>query len=111
MVDRFATNDLWSHRIVGWAIDERMKARLVVAAIEMALARRGGDVAGCIFHTDRGSQGRARKVHRTLARQGLVGSMGKVGSAGVTAAMKSSLVGPGADALVTIGLGQPVLQA
>jgi putative transposase len=49
-----AIKDLFSNRIVGWAIDERMKARLVVAAIEMAVARRDGDVAGCIFHTDRG---------------------------------------------------------
>jgi hypothetical protein len=51
-----AIKDLFSNRIVGWAIDSRMKARLVVAAIEMAVARRNGDVAGCIFHTDRGSQ-------------------------------------------------------
>jgi putative transposase len=51
-----AIKDLFSNRIVGWAIDERMKARLVVAAIEMAVARRDGDVAGCIFHSDRGSQ-------------------------------------------------------
>ena len=36
-----AIKDLWSNRIVGWAIDERMKARIVVAAIEMAAARRG----------------------------------------------------------------------
>ena len=84
-----AIKDLWSNRIVGWAIDERMKARLVVAAIEMAVARRGSDVAGCIFHTDRGSQFRARKVHRALARHGLVGSMGQVGSAGDNAAMES----------------------
>jgi putative transposase len=48
-----AIKDLFSNRIVGWAIDERMKARLVVAAIEMAVARRG-EVAGCILHTDRG---------------------------------------------------------
>ena len=33
-----------------------MKARIVVAAIDMAVARRG-DVAGCILHSDRGSQG------------------------------------------------------
>jgi putative transposase len=84
-----AIKDLWSNRIVGWAIDERMKARLVVAAIDMAVARRDGDVAGCIFHTDRGSQSRARKVHRALARHGLVGSMGQVGSAGDNAAMES----------------------
>ena len=84
-----AIKDLFSNRIVGWAIDSRMKARLVVAAIEMAVARRGGDVAGCILHSDRGSQFRSRKVHRALARHGLVGSMGKVGSAGDNAAMES----------------------
>ena len=84
-----AIKDVFSNRIVGWAIDERMKARLVVAAIEMAVARRNGDVAGCILHSDRGSQFRARKVHRVLARHGMVGSMGQVGSAGDNAAMES----------------------
>ena len=34
-----AVKDAFSNRIIGWAIDERMKARLVVAAIEMAVAR------------------------------------------------------------------------
>ena len=66
-----------------------MKARLVVAAIEMAVARRDGNVAGCIVHSDRGSQFRSRKVHRALARHGLVGSMGQVGAAGDHAAMES----------------------
>jgi transposase InsO family protein len=83
-----AIKDLFSNRIVGYSIDSRMKARLVVAAIEMAAARRG-DVAGCILHSDRGSQFRARKVHRALARHGMVGSMGQVGSAGDNAAMES----------------------
>lgn len=83
-----AIKDVYSNRIVGWAIDERMKARLVVAAIEMAVTRRG-DVAGCILHSDRGSQFRARKVHRSLAYHGMVGSMGQVGSAGDNAAMES----------------------
>ena len=36
-----AIKDAFSNRIVGWSIDSRMKARLVVAAIEMAVARRG----------------------------------------------------------------------
>ena len=65
-----------------------MKARLVVAAIDMAAARRG-DVAGCILHSDRGSQFRARKVHRALARHSMVGSMGNVGTAADNAAMES----------------------
>jgi putative transposase len=76
-----AIKDACSNRIVGYSIDERMKARLAVAAINNAVARRG-DVAGCVFHTDRGSQFRSRKVHRTLTRHNMVGSMGQVGSAG-----------------------------
>lgn len=83
-----AIKDLFSNRIVGWAIDTNMRARLVVAAIEMATARRG-DVAGCILHSDRGSQFRARKVHRALARHSMVGSMGNIGTAADNAAMES----------------------
>lgn len=83
-----AIKDVFSNRIVGWAIDSRMKARLVAAAVEMAAARRG-DVAGCILHSDRGSQFRARKVQRALTRYRMVGSMGQVGSAGDNAAMES----------------------
>jgi len=84
-----AIKDLWSNRIVGYAIDERMKARLAVAAVETAVARRSGDVAGCIVHSDRGSQFRARKMKRCLDHHGLVGSMGRVGSAADNAAMES----------------------
>lgn len=83
-----AIKDLWSNRIVGWSIDSNMRARLVVAALDMAAARRG-DVAGCILHTDRGSQFRARKVHRALARHSMVGSMGNIGTAADNAAMES----------------------
>jgi putative transposase len=55
-----AIKDVWSNRIVGYSIDSRMKSRLAVAALENALARRraeGAEVAGCVLHTDRGSQG------------------------------------------------------
>jgi putative transposase len=83
-----AIKDACSKRIVGYSIDERMKARLAVAALNNAAARRG-DIAGCIFHTDRGSQFRSRKVHRALTRHHMVGSMGQVGSAGDNAAMES----------------------
>jgi transposase InsO family protein len=83
--------DVFSNRIVGWSIDGRMKARLVVAAIEMAVARRG-EVAGCILQSDRGSQFRARKVQRALTRHRTVGSMGQVGSTGDNAAMESFFV-------------------
>ncbi len=83
-----AVKDVFSNRIVGYSISDRMKARLAVDAVNNAAARRG-DVAGCVFHTDRGSQFRARKLVRTLNRHDLVGSMGRVGAAGDNAAMES----------------------
>ncbi|GAB3568658.1 hypothetical protein GCM10027405_30710 [Arthrobacter alkaliphilus] len=51
-----AVKDDYSNRIVGYSIDSRMKSRLALAALNSAVARRG-EVAGCILHTDRGSQG------------------------------------------------------
>lgn len=38
-----AVKDVYSNKIVGYAIDSRTKSRLAVAAIEDAVARRGGD--------------------------------------------------------------------
>jgi putative transposase len=87
-----AIKDVYSNRIVGYSIQSRMKARIVVDAIEHAAARRavaGADIAGCIVHSDRGSQMRARAAHRALRRHDLIGSMGKVGAAGDNAAMES----------------------
>ena len=84
-----AIKDVYSSRLVGYSIGARMKDRLAVDALEMAVARRGGDVAGCVVHSDRGSQFRSKKFTRALARHGLVGSMGRVGAAGDNAAMES----------------------
>ena len=87
-----AVKDCFSNKIVGYSISDRMKARLAVQALENAVARRkagGGQVAGCVVHSDRGSQFRARSFQRALNRHGLVGSMGQVGSAADNAAMES----------------------
>ncbi len=83
-----AIKDVYSNRIVGYSIDSRMKSRLAVRAVNNAVARRGS-VAGCILHSDRGSQFRSRKFLRALARHAMVGSMGRVASAGDNAAMES----------------------
>ena len=87
-----AVKDVWSGRIVGYSIDSRMKSGLAVQALDNAVARRaaeGLDVTGCIVHSDRGSQFRARKYLRALTRHGLVGSMGQVGTSADNAAMES----------------------
>ena len=83
-----AVKDVWSNRIVGYSISDRMKSRIAVDALESAVNRRG-DVAGCIMHSDRGSQFRSRKFVHALNRHDLDGSMGKVGAAGDNAAMES----------------------
>ena len=83
-----AIKDVYSNRIVGYSISDRMKSRLAVAALDSAVARRG-PVPGCIVHSDCGSQFRSRKFLRALARHDVVGSMGQVGSAGDNAAMES----------------------
>ncbi|MBU8858031.1 MULTISPECIES: IS3 family transposase [unclassified Micromonospora] len=83
-----AIKDVWSHRIVGYSINSRMKSRLAVNAMHNAVARRG-DVAGCVLHTDRGSQFRSRKFVHALNQHNMTGSMGRVGAAGDNAAMES----------------------
>ena len=80
--------DLYSNRIVGYSISDRMTAKLAVDALGNAVARRG-DVAGCIVHADRGSQFRSRRMASALNRRGMVGSMGRIASAGDNAARES----------------------
>lgn len=82
-----AIKDACSGRIVGYSIDSRMKASLAVAALRNAIRLR--QPAGTIVHSDRGSQFRSRKFVKVLHRNGLVGSMGRVGACGDNAAMES----------------------
>lgn len=84
----WAVKDVFSRRIVGYSISDRMKARRAVDAVNNAVARRG-HVTGCIVHSDRGSQFRSRKFLRALRYHGLVGSMGRLGAAGDNATMES----------------------
>lgn len=83
-----AFKDVFSNRIVGYSISDRMKSRLAVNALDSAVARRG-DIAGCVVHTDRGSQFQSKIFVRALGRHHMVGSMGRVASAGDNAAMES----------------------
>ncbi|WP_369062270.1 IS3 family transposase [Kocuria rhizophila] len=83
-----AIKDVFSGRIVGYSMSDRMKACLAVNALDNAVSRRR-DAAGCIVHSDRGSQFRSRKFVHALNRHHLIGSMGQVGAAGDNAAMES----------------------
>ncbi len=55
-----AVKDVYSERIVGYSISDRMKSRLAVDALTSAVARCAVESAlttGCVVHSDRGSQG------------------------------------------------------
>ena len=47
--------DLFSRKVIGWALSEQINAHLTLAALRMALEERGS-VEGCIHHSDRGVQ-------------------------------------------------------
>lgn len=86
-----AIKDLYAGRIVGYSMAGRMQASLAVDALHQAVARRGGTsvVAGCVVHSDRGSQFRSNLFQDALTRHGLLGSIGQVGSAGDNAVVES----------------------
>jgi putative transposase len=81
--------DLFSRRIVGWAMDATMTSRLVVDALLMAVGRRG-KVAGLIAHSDRGSQYASEHYQSELKRSELVGSMSGVGQCWDNAVIEST---------------------
>jgi transposase InsO family protein len=73
--------DVFSRRVVGWAVDSHMRSEPVCEALRMAIANRRGQVAGVIFHSDRGAQ-YGSDAYRGLAhRHGVRQSMGRVGDA------------------------------
>jgi transposase InsO family protein len=69
--------DLFSRRIVGWAMDATMTSRLVVDALEMAIRRRlPGE--GLVAHSDRGSQYASEHYQEVLRGHGITCSMSGV---------------------------------
>lgn len=82
-----AVLDLYSRKVVGWAMAPSMPAELVCAALRMAIALRQ-PAPGLIVHTDRGSQ-YASQVHRDLLdRHGLIASMSRKGNCWDNAVME-----------------------
>jgi putative transposase len=71
--------DAWSRKVVGYAISRSMDARIAVAALKAAVRGRA-PVAGCIHHSDRGSQYASEIYRKLLAEHGLVGSMSRRGN-------------------------------
>jgi putative transposase len=76
-----SVEDLFSRRLLGYAMSEHHDAALTVASLQMAVVTRGGDVDGVIFHSDRGSEYTAARYQAECRKHGVVQSMGRVGCA------------------------------
>lgn len=71
--------DLYSRRVIGWAVSNRLKKDLAIRAIQMAINLRRPS-KGCIHHTDRGSQYCAHDYRKVLRRHGFQVSMSGKGN-------------------------------
>ena len=70
-----------SRRVPGFAMDVHHDAALARAALCMAIAVRGGSVAGVIFHTDQGGEYTGEIFAAACRSAGITQSMGRTGSA------------------------------
>ena len=83
-----AVLDLFSRKIVGWAMAEHLGHDLALAALNMAVAsRRPGP--GLVHHSDRGVQYAAHAYRRRLLAQGMLCSMSRKGDCWDNAPMES----------------------
>ncbi len=73
--------DAASRRILGFALGEHHDAELAYGTLAMAVAVRGGQVPGVVFHTDQGSEYTAGLFRAACARLSVSQSMGRPGSA------------------------------
>ena len=71
--------DVFSRRIVGWAMDTNLKTQFILDALEMAVTQR--QPSGVIHHSDRGCQYTSYAFGKRCREVGIMPSMGSVGDA------------------------------
>jgi len=71
--------DVWSRRVVGWAMETHLRTELVLAALEMALAQRRPEAV--IHHSDRGCQYTSYAFGKRCQEAGVMPSIGSTGDA------------------------------
>lgn len=84
--------DIWSRRIVGWAMGPNITAELADEALKVALARRNSP-RGCIRHSDYSLQNVSPPLSKIMREHGIRPSMGSISSPWDNAAMEL-LMGP-----------------
>ncbi|MFJ9034214.1 IS3 family transposase, partial [Streptomyces sp. NPDC102274] len=72
--------DIPSRRVLGWSMAPHIRAERVIDALQNAVAARGENAAGVIFHTDRGSQDTSAAFAQVCDRYRVRRSMSRAGS-------------------------------
>lgn len=72
--------DLFSRRVVGWAMSERIDRHLTLSALNMAVLNRGPAASDVLHHSDRGSQYASEDYRQALERRGFKASMSRKGN-------------------------------
>ena len=80
--------DLYSRRIVGWAVSQQINTALVMMALNMALCHRQPP-AGLLFHSDRGVQYASGEYRQALEQAQLIASMSRKGNCYDNATMEA----------------------
>ena len=80
--------DLYSRRVIGWAMSNRLTVDLAEGALTMALANRT-PLGGLLHHSDRGSQYAATSYQQVLATHGITTSMSRKGNCWDNACVES----------------------
>ncbi len=75
-----AIRDECSSKVLGWALADNMRTKIVTDALDQAVQMRNDQVEGTIFHTDRGGQFSDHKVEEFCKKAGIIRSMGQTGS-------------------------------
>lgn len=80
--------DLFSRKIIGWAMSDQLKDQLVIDALRMALFQQKVQAA-LLLHSDRGSQSASDTVQQTFQYHGIQCSMSRKGKCWDNAARES----------------------
>jgi len=83
-----AVMDLFSRKIIGWALDRHMREGLILEALDMAVSHRERK-RDTVIHSDRGVQYRGNEYQDTLRQHGLRSSMSRKGNCWDNAVMES----------------------
>jgi putative transposase len=83
-----AVMDLYSRKLIGWAMGTRLTKELVIKALNMAIGSRH-PALGLLMHSDRGSQYASHEYQKLLQKHGMICSMSGKGNCYDNAVMES----------------------